>query len=313
MRYITIVCVFSIIVSVAQFKVFRKCCPKNQSLIKLSSLDKNSRDKYECIDYDRHLSEYKEVSLNSDLVVNQNVIIDNGIPQKCNFSAIEQFGEYFNASTDRDICYDRIITEINNGMIIRSSNLSITMLKCDGFEFMSRNKLKVQSIVKCCPRDQVYDSEYHLCRKSHEFKEEWLIRQLRLNISDIFFIANMMNCSRDEYSVEIKEGIYRLALIKRALRITTENGDDEYYIKWGSWCVDQDYMSRRLLARVCTRDCFEFNAYCMRKCCPIGEHISRYDTRSFSCTQNSDDRFLFNLSSYIEPLRRKKGDIGGEY
>ncbi|CAG9791458.1 unnamed protein product [Diatraea saccharalis] len=309
MRYITIVYVFSIIISVAHFKVFRKCCTKNQSLIKVSRLDKNSRDKYECIDYDRHLSEYKEASLNSDLVVNQNVIIDNGIPQKCNLSAIELYGQ-LNASTDRDICYDRIITEINNGMIIQAAKQSIIMLKCDGSNLTSRNKLKLQGIVKCCPRDQVYDSEYHLCRKRHEFKEEWLISQLTLNICDIFFIENKMDdCDLGEYSVEIKEGVYRLALINKVLEITKENGD-EYYIKSGSWCVDQDYMSRRLLAKVCILDCSEFDAYCMRKCCPIGEHISRYGTRNFSCAQNSDDRFLFNLSSYIEPLRRKKGDIG---
>ncbi|CAG9784420.1 unnamed protein product [Diatraea saccharalis] len=309
MGYNKIVYMFILIASVGTSKVLRKCCPKNQSLIKVSSLDANTPDKYECIDYDRHLSEYKEVSQNSDLVVNRSVIVDDGIPQECNLIAGELNVGDFSLFTDRGVCYDRLITEINNGTVTHTATSSITILKCDGLELTSQTELKIQNIRKCCARGQVYDSEYHFCRTDHEFKEEWLISELKQNTSDIFVIDNELDCLDEEYSVEIKEGVFRFTLIGSVLGIIKENGGDKHNFEWWTWCIDQDYTSRRLVARVCTENCSDFGAYCMRKCCYVGNHVSGCGNKR-ACERNYDDRFLFNLSSYIEPLKRESGDIG---
>ncbi|CAG9784418.1 unnamed protein product [Diatraea saccharalis] len=79
---------------------------------------------------------------------------------------------------------------------------------------------------------------------------------------------------------------------------------------WKTWCVDQDYMSRQLVARVCTMSCSDFGAYCLKKCCHMGNHVSGCGKVRRACKRNYDDRFLFNLSSYIEPLKSERGDIG---
>ncbi|CAG9784495.1 unnamed protein product [Diatraea saccharalis] len=309
-------CVFYVSLSAASddYKVFRKCCPMKQSLIKLSGYGIVSTDSYKCMNSVYEISDNNVTNPNSHLIVDPGVLVEYGVPNDCDLQMV-QLNEIIQLSTNRDVCYDRFVAEINNGTVEKVIPKTVALV-CNGTEVSPETKLEIQNVRKCCPRGQVYDTEYHLCRGDSEFgNEEWIIKQLEIKHTDIVEFENGLHCKLEEYAVELKEGFFRLELNGDTLTVRKRSGDKEILVPKGNWCVDQEYTSHQLVARACTLDCSAFDAFCMRKCCPVGEHFQpfRCGRPASMCVPNTDDSILFNISSYMEPLKTEYGigDIMG--
>ncbi|KAL4704062.1 hypothetical protein ACJJTC_001984 [Scirpophaga incertulas] len=300
-----------------ELKIFRKCCPEKHSLIKITVTENNNlENSFKCIDSVFVLADTNVTNPSSHLVVDASVVVQHDIPTECDLDIIH-VSEYKTEISNEDVCYDRFVLEVIDG-VLQNLIPKTVALKCNTTEVVPETKLHVRYIRKCCARGQIYDSEYHFCRKNSDetSNEGWLLNKINTDRADIYEFENGLNCKSDEYAIELKEKRYNMIFGSAdSLRIFHKNGNTETNITKGNWCVDQDYTTMQLIARVCTRECDTFNAFCMRKCCPIGMHYlpNRCGSPASRCVPNTDDNLLFNLSTYMDPLRREYdiGDVMG--
>ncbi|CAH0404745.1 unnamed protein product [Chilo suppressalis] len=255
------------------------------------------------------ISDYKVSNPNSHLIVNPSVFIDDGVPNGCELQVVQLRETNLNLSTSRDVCYDRLVAEINNGTVQKIIPKTV-ILMCNNTELMPETNLNIQNIRKCCPRGQVYDTEYHFCRDDDKVSnEEWILNNLKMKSADITEFENGLSCKLEEYAVELKEQFFSFTLNGGSLTVHKKSQESEKLIRKGNWCVDQEFTTKQLVARVCTLDCGAFDAFCMRKCCPVGEYYKPFvcGRPASVCVPNTDDSILFNISSYMEPLRKEFG------
>jgi hypothetical protein len=290
-------------------KVFRKCCPNGQSLIKFSEFSTIPLlDTYECIDSVYVTSDINITNTNSHLSVDATVLVEHGIPKECDLQMVH-VSDMTILSMQKDICYDRLIIEITNGTIQNAIPKNVA-LKCNDTEHIPEVQLQVKNIRKCCPKGQVYDTVYHWCRDddNKDVNSEGLfIERIKKERTDIYEIENGLDCKFEEYSVELKEGIFSFSLEDSVLNVVKKDTKAKNKLSKGNWCIDQEYSTKRLMARVCTRDCDNFDAFCMRKCCPLGHHYLplRCTGAASRCVPNTEDSVYFNLSQHLDPLKSK--------
>ncbi|KAJ8726274.1 hypothetical protein PYW07_000972 [Mythimna separata] len=292
-------------------KVFHKCCPKGQSLVKVSD-GEDLEATYQCLDRETAQNGYN-ISI-TPLFVGDNVPVEHGIPADCDEIQMVQLtsSELDNRLQALDTCYDRLVLEVVNGTL-KPNIPEVVGLSCVKNETLKtpRDKLIVHHYRKCCPSGQSYDSNFHLCRNTDvNNSEEWLLKRLKMNDNDIYEVDNGLNCKSDEYGIELRENFFLFEVDGSNLKSLSKKGDGGGDAPPGDWCVDRQYSGVELVARVCSRDCSEYGAYCVRKCCPIGHHYKPRRCGSFvsRCMPNVDDVF-FNISDYLEPLQRKREEI----
>ncbi|XP_039764754.1 probable G-protein coupled receptor Mth-like 3 isoform X2 [Pararge aegeria] len=285
-----------------QTKVFRKCCLSSQSLIGVIE----ESELYKCVD--NKFLEKRYHLTNEPLYVGQSVVIRHGLPTDCDELEVIQIRV---AETELqpwdNICYDKLVAEILNGTL--KSNIPKTVaLTCNRSEetITSDFKLQISQIRKCCPRGQSFDVEYHECRLNfQEVDKDWISNKLDFNTDDIYDIEYGLSCKIDEYAVELDEEAFVLSDEGSNLLVSKTTGEKIGKLTPGEWCMDNVHGGHKLLAQVCTRNCDQFSAFCVRKCCPPGQHykVRHCGTFASNCIPNEDLKGSFNISSYLDPLR----------
>ncbi|XP_026738404.1 probable G-protein coupled receptor Mth-like 3 isoform X2 [Trichoplusia ni] len=293
--------------------VFHKCCSDGQSLVKVSDTEDLEDGSYQCINRVGALISYN-VTI-SPLVVGKNVLAEYGIPSECEEVQMVHLisSESDNRFTIKNTCYDRLELEIVNGTL-KPYIPQVVGLSCvkNETESSTKQELAVNHFRKCCPALQSYDTEFHVCRSDSNSTEEFLFERFKLNDNSIYEIDNGLNCKIDQYSIELTQEFYSLVVDGSILKVKRRDGGGGGDIASGEWCVDQQYGSSGLVARVCSLECAKYGAYCVRKCCPIGHHYQPRRCGSFvsKCVPNKpDDVVLFNITDYLEPLLHKTPNI----
>lgn len=287
--------------------VFRKCCSRDNSLVAI----KNDGDEnFECLDRETIENNYNVSQ--APLFISDSVTVVDGIPNYCDdlrlkyLSAYELDNGLLNSA---DYCYDRLILEITNGS--KSAHIpKIVALTCiqNDTEMLPDNSLSIDHIRKCCKTGQSYDAVNHLCRNDLESTEEWLVEYLNVSSDVIYAVQKGLHCKADEYGVELSEELYSIEVEGSSLRVAKRNGEGGGLAQRGEWCVDRD-TDARLVARVCTRNCSNYGAYCLRKCCPIGQHYKTRRCGSFMsmCVSSADEEIPFDIDVYLDPLKEQNG------
>ncbi|KAF9823028.1 hypothetical protein SFRURICE_018202 [Spodoptera frugiperda] len=273
--------------------VFHKCCPNNHSLMKVIKEERKSS--YKCLDHESARNDYN-ITINPHFV-GKNISVEVGIPKKCG-----------------DFCSDRLVALLYNGTVktvepFKLIGLNLCVKKENNRT--SKDNLIIQKYRKCCPRGQSYDSNFHLCRESAvNNSEEWLLKRLKMNDNDIYEVDTGLDCAADGYGLELRQRFFSLRTDGSTLKIFSKKGDGSGDADEGQWCVDREFSSSELVARVCSSNCTQYGAFCVRKCCPIGYHYNLKSSGSFDvkCLLNEDD-VLFNISHYTKPLLHENPEI----
>lgn len=300
-------------------RVFRKCCAQNESLAKFTGFH------FECIDSES-ANRIHNISLNifSQIVLSDDVPLNYGFPGNCTLQMLQMDEvELIPISDDasHSKCYDKIILEKNGSQLQIISKIVTLTCEQNNSETLQPqdSKVNVDLLRKCCPPEEAYDSEHHVCRPMEEkiVKEEstveWLLPQLTLNSSSyIYNVETGLNCKSVEYSVELSANKFSLQLEGSVLKVFK---DREIRAARGDWCIDRDYYGSNVIARVCTQDCSQYGAYCFRKCCPIGEHYKPHKCHSVksTCTKSVKEEVFLNMSIYFDPLEAQDGNLLGEF
>lgn len=293
--------------------VFHKCCPNNHSLMKVFDDESFNFSSYKCLDRESAWNDYN-ITI-TPLFVGKNLSVEDGIPETCDDVPIEEVTvldfdsplQVFNG------CHDRLVAELYNGTVKTVPPSIIGLKSCVKKEDnkTSEDNLIIHKYRKCCPRGQSYDSNFHLCRESEvNNSEEWLLKRLKMNDNDIYEVDTGLDCPADEYGLELRQRFFSLRTDGSTLKIFSKKGDGSGDADEGQWCVDREFSSSELVARVCSSDCSKYGAFCVRKCCPIGYHYKPRRCGSFAskCVPNVDD-VLFDISDYMEPLQHKNPEI----
>ncbi|XP_023955200.2 probable G-protein coupled receptor Mth-like 3 isoform X2 [Bicyclus anynana] len=286
-----------------QTKVFRKCCLRNQSLIRVIE----GSEQYECVD-SKFLEKTFQIT-SENFYVDQNVVIRDGLPNGCDeLKASQTHNTVIELQPWDNICYDKMVAEIFNGSL--KSNIPKTVsLTCNinKTENVRESSLRINQIRKCCPRGKSLDVEYHECRAEHDQKiyRDWWKEKLVSNKDVIYDIEYGLSCKSDEFAVQLHENLFSLSEERSNLLVSNNNGELIEKLMPGEWCMDKAYGEGKLIAQVCTRNCEKFSAYCVRKCCPPGQHykVRHCGTLASYCIPNEDIKGSFNISSYLDPVR----------
>lgn len=286
--------------------VFRKCCPKSQSLVKVSDFNVKS-EIYECLTREEVEIQYN-VS-NSPLIISDTVSVDYGMPKLCDELEIFQLSpEELNtySSTENENCYERLVAEVVNGSTHHYIP-RVVALTCfrNETENSTQTNLTLEQMRKCCPKGQTYDTIYHICRVADENStEEWVIGHFNLSSDFIYEVAYGLHCKYVEFGVELSEELFYLSLQGSSLTALKKNGEGGGVASQGQWCIDREYGKPGLVARVCTQDCSSYGAFCLRKCCPVGQHYKtrRCGSPISKCVPN-DEEIPFDTSVYIDHLK----------
>ncbi|CAG9099609.1 unnamed protein product [Plutella xylostella] len=277
--------------------VFPKCCPDGQGLVR--ETDEFLNKSYTCVEHEHVESNYSVVV--PPLVIGRSIPVRYGFPENCDdFVITEVTGDILQSDSD---CYDRLALDIINGTHKSSSTSpAVVMLTCAERTGAS-GAYPIHHIRKCCPNGQEYDTEYHMCRDTGDVDgEQRLVQRFDPRGVNVYAIEHGLFCKSEEYAVEVQEGGFSLVVEGSTLHVGS--GGAAPALRRGEWCGEA--RGGRLLARVCTRDCRLYDAFCMRKCCPVGYHyLPRHCATNISdCVPNEDDTTPFNLSSYLDPLTR---------
>lgn len=315
MRLLNLWCAFCAIANVGASvgeEYFKKCCLKNQSLVKETIFDLVSSERYECVDSESAKNNYNLSSVRH-LIIAEDVSIDYGIPQNCDLKQTVQLAEDEIKSTILSDCYDRLLFENINGtlkIIPKTVALSCIFNETDN---NLATQFKIDHFRKCCPEGQGYDTEHHRCRNIvGDNSEEWLFDRLNIKSNYIYELEDGLACKNDQFSIELTEDLFSLEVDGSTLNVLGNNGGGR--LRHGEWCVDRDFSGPRVVARVCTANCSQFGSYCFRKCCPIGQHYKPFRCGSLKsvCVPSTDEGILLDLSSYLEPLKNDYEDLLGK-
>lgn len=292
--------------------VFRKCCPKNHSLIKKLN---DTEERFECLD--RNSLEGNYNTSTSPLVIGEYVPVEYGIPDQCDKLLIStKVNEVEFSETTNQKCYDKMVLEIRNETL-KPTIPKIVAITCiiNETENSTQQKIVIEHLRKCCSIGQTYDTTYHMCRSSDPSNsEEMLVKLLNLNNNNIYAIENGLDCKANEYGVELSEELYSLVVEGSSLKVTTKSTGVTSMISQGEWCIDRKHAADNFVARVCTSDCSSFGAYCVSKCCPVGKHYRTLHCGSpiSKCVPNEDE-VPFDITMYLEPLKNDYNIPGKQY
>ncbi|CAH4003471.1 unnamed protein product [Pieris brassicae] len=291
----------------------RKCCEKNEVLVKITEYDLFLLDHYKCMDSNYVMNLYNVSAI--PLLMNVSIRVQSGLPLFCDDIQVNQINSAeTQLMVSEDKCYDKLEAEVVNGTI--KENIPQTVaLTCNITEESTKNlpsELKINEFKKCCPEGQAYDTEYHVCRISNLVSDdEWFVKALNITGNYIYDVGIGMHCKFDEYAVELPESLYSFSIDGNNLQLKNKEGDQEKTLFQGEWCIERQYAGKGLLVRTCTRNCSAFEAYCVRKCCPQGEHfkVRRCGSYISVCVPDEDNSTLFDLSTYTNPLREENKDL----
>ncbi|XP_045459307.1 probable G-protein coupled receptor Mth-like 3 [Melitaea cinxia] len=299
-------------ISDKQKLIFRKCCPENQSLIKVTEVNETLSELYEC--HDGVILEEIYGIVSEPLYVRSSVLVKNGLPKDCDELQMVTVSIAETETLPKEnICYDMLVAEVVNGTLKQNVPKTVA-LSCNQSDnvIVSEPKLKIHAFRKCCPRGQSFDTKYHECRLNNkQNNKNWLPHQLDLSSGHIYETDYGLPCKFDEYAVELYESAFILSVEGSTLFALSRSGEKDSRLMRGEWCMDQEHGTRRVIAQVCTRNCDTFSAYCVRKCCPAGQHFKLRRCGSYAsvCVPNEDDDARFNISTYLDPLQREYENI----
>ncbi|KPJ15194.1 hypothetical protein RR48_09221 [Papilio machaon] len=286
--------------------VFRKCCPRQHSLVKVVT---DHYKHFDCLDR-LSLAQTYNISYSPLIISDERfVTVDYGLPILCDginmiVSAVDLEAKL---STSLNICYDRLVAEVSNGTLMPyiPQTIGLTCINNET-ETKSESALQINHVRKCCKKGQVFSARYHVCVDSGDNDEQWIVDRLNLTDSYVYEVDIGLQCKSDEYAVELRQRDYTFSVDKNVLIATNRNDRSKTdSLMKGEWCMDQGYDMEDMVAKICTRNCATFNAFCVRKCCPEGYHykVRRCNSLVSSCVPNVDEQNYFQPMYYLEPLR----------
>ncbi|CAK1549824.1 unnamed protein product [Leptosia nina] len=292
---------------VKKSKVFRKCCDINQILVKITEDDLTFIERYECFDLEQIRESYNISVL--PLLLND-VRVQSGLPNYCDLQ-MSEVGPETKVFYSEDECYDRLGVEVFNGTLKESTPMTVA-LSCNRSDELNAplSNLEINKIIKCCPEGQVYDSQYHVCIKNAITAAD-LMQNININGRYIYEVEFGSRCKFDEYAVEISEDLFSFSINGSNLRTKSTVDGQERTLLRGEWCIDQQFGRSGLLAQVCTRECSDFTAFCVKKCCPQGQHfkVRRCGSYISVCVPDEDHSTYFDISPYTNPIREKQENL----
>ncbi|XP_014358498.2 G-protein coupled receptor Mth2 isoform X1 [Papilio machaon] len=286
--------------------VFRKCCPRQHSLVKVVT---DHYKHFDCLDR-LSLAQTYNISYSPLIISDERFVsVDYGLPILCDginmiVSAVDLEAKL---STSLNICYDRLVAEVSNGTLMPyiPQTIGLTCINNET-ETKSESALQINHVRKCCKKGQVFSARYHVCVDSGDNDEQWIVDRLNLTDSYVYEVDIGLQCKSDEYAVELRQRDYTFSVDKNVLIATNRNDRSKTNsLMKGEWCMDQGYDMEDMVAKICTRNCATFNAFCVRKCCPEGYHykVRRCNSLVSSCVPNVDEQNYFQPMYYLEPLR----------
>lgn len=311
MRHLFFLCTIISVSGSDYLDTFRKCCPKGQGLIKV--IDSYSSEEYQCFD-SAFEKMFKVKPPTSTVFATENVAVEYGIPNECDLELINFDDNVIHLSDKENHCYDRLVIEVINGTVKQIIPKTVALV-CTGTDIAGGTDMKIQSLRKCCESGQMYDTEHHQCRNVKEYyDDQWFIKQLKVYGGKVFELEIGLYCKSVEYDVQLKEKMFSLSLEGSTLSILSRSSESGGVLSpLGNWCVDRELTTGKLMARTCTQDCSSLGAYCIKKCCPVGQHYKPFHCGSArsACVPTSGDDALFSISEYLDPVKETYG-VGGE-
>ncbi|OWR44933.1 G-protein coupled receptor Mth2 [Danaus plexippus plexippus] len=292
--------------------VFRKCCPRGQNLVKVLDFNETISEYFECVDRGGSINLFK---INSEpLYVSESVKVNHGIPLDCRDLQMTTIVAGDELVPLADNCYDRLVAEVVNGTLVQSVPKSVVLV-CNRSDVsvIPNSHLRIQQVRKCCPRGQKFDVQHHECRISEDAVNDIQSPFLKSDRSkgSIYEISEGLPCKVNEYTVELTEEKFNLSIDGSTLNVFSRDGLNGRTFMPDEWCLEEKYGGKELLAQVCTHNCDSLNAYCVRKCCPPGQHFRprHCGTLASACVPNDDPDVMYNISSYLDPLKEKFNDL----
>ncbi|KAJ2953558.1 hypothetical protein O0L34_g1159 [Tuta absoluta] len=285
--------------------VFQKCCKLDQSLVKVEKF--NSTDFF-CVDSDSAKKDYN-ITQFSHLVVFNNVSVHDGIPSNCSLKEVIVLNE-MDLIQITEVCYDKKIAEISNGTVQNIPQM--IALLCNEPENDTRPVHEFKRFRKCCPEGQAYDTKHHTCRDVLvKSTANILLEWLHVKTHSVYDMDIGLRCkNEEEFAIEITEEDFSISFDGNALDVRGRKGGGR--VLSGDWCLDRDFNRSALVARVCTSDCSKYGAFCLRKCCPLGQHYKPLrcgSFRSICVPDENQDQERFDLSTYLEDLNNDYDDL----
>ncbi|XP_053615799.1 G-protein coupled receptor Mth2-like isoform X2 [Plodia interpunctella] len=300
----------------ADLPTFQKCCPERLNLIKVVVVTNDTTEvHYQCLDSDVEAT-YNISRIQFPLIFGDDIEVKYGIPPDCDLQLLP-IPKFQDVQSSNSICYDRLVANISNGE--RKHFIpKIVALQCVTNEIENEeSNISLVKIRKCCPRGHNYDTKYHLCRKKSENDdEEWVINQVRNSDSTnlIYEVEVGLHCKLAEYAVELTEDKFTFTLGGSMLNIEKKYDGDISTSYQNEWCIDREINNpkKQTVARVCTRNCTNYNAFCLRKCCPVGQHFKPFLCGFKSrCVPNTDDSVLFDINRFLPSTKDEHSDVYG--
>lgn len=284
----------TIAIAVADEKyTIQKCCNENENMKVVINIDMSVN--YVCVD---------NVRENNYLIFGKKYNVVYGFPKNCDILELN-YTESRLLPVDADQCIDRATTEKFNGT---ESDISrILILTCGST--ISNPLAEIGYVNKCCAKDHSYDVTYQVCRLNIEKQSNNDFLKYVTKTEDYVYEMNYnQNVEMDKFAVALSDKYFKVSLEGNNLNIVRKSDGVETSVDRGSWCIDREYSSGTLVARVYTDVCQDFGALCLRKCCRPDEHYvpRRANTTVSNCAMNTDKEQLLNLSYYLHPLKKNR-------
>ncbi|XP_013200504.1 G-protein coupled receptor Mth2 [Amyelois transitella] len=296
----------------AETTTFQKCCPKKLNLIKVVVVNNDTKEvNFKCLESDVEAT-YNISNRHFPLILDEDIEVKYGMPQDCDLQLLPiPTIKDVDTMKENSICYDRLVANISNEeqKHIIPKIVALQCIKEQTETEVRDAKISLVKIRKCCPKGQNYDIEYHLCRKNLENDdEEWIATQIEnsKNSNYIYEIELGLHCKLSEYAVELTNEKFMFRLDGSMLNIESRYGASNSSSFHNEWCIDRDIHDpdKQMIARVCTKNCSNYDAFCLRKCCPVGQHFKPWSCGFRSrCVPNTDESALFDLSPFLPPLK----------
>lgn len=296
--------------------VFRKCCPRWHSLVAVVS---DHYKHFDCLDR-QSLEQTYNISYSPLIISDERFVsVDYGLPILCDginmiLTAVDL---EMKLSTSLNICYDRLVADVVNGTVMQyiPQTIGLTCVNNDT-ETKPESALQINHVRKCCKKGQVFNDRNHVCIDSGDIDEKWIVDRLNITDSYVYEVDIGLQCKSDEYAVELRQRDYIYSVNKNGLTTTSRKDRSKINtLMKGEWCIDQGDGIDDLVAKVCTRNCAAFNAFCIRKCCPEGYHykVKRCNSLVSSCVPNVDEQNYFRPMYYLEPLKNDYFGLTGMF
>lgn len=274
---------------------FKKCCPIGEVVQEKSFLDSNSalHSIYDCVKIPN--------KINLSATNNNDSSIESGISENSQYHA-----EFiaFNTLSDNHshwpTCGEKEVLSVfrlNERMKVTIVSSCVDLLDnsyhvftCDGKSEVTRDRVDVYNIKKCCPSGKSYDIFTRMCVENDNSDLNENFREI-LHEKFVLFENDKIKCNESDVLVEYHSNVHELKMFENSLVIANHDsyGPEVFGRKY--FCIEttlnseteqrpgmeNDHFERKKsskwIAHVCRKRDVCDKIPCLRKCCHPGERM----------------------------------------